>query len=321
VQSESGINLQYGVDVAGLFTAHSAGYSRNVVKGVQLASGTILQASAVILATNGFGANKAMVAQHLGSGVVDGLYLGSPLNTGDGIKWAVDIGADTKHMSAYQGHASVASPDGPLVTWGVIVTGGILVNLNGERFGNELVGYSTFSEKVLALPGAEAVEIFPHGSFEACRGTRLEEVIEAGKVEIFKNTEDVCKRFGMPLQALNATLGDVRASVGRKDKFGRVWPVESPWTSSREPLYAILVRAALFHTQGGLSANSSGQVLHRDGLPIPGLYAAGGVAAGVSGDGAAGYLSGNGLLHSVVMGRLAGEAAAAALTASTPAAL
>merc|ERR1719171_1664729 len=115
-----------------------------------------------------------MVREHLGPGVAEGLYLGSPLNTGDGITWAVAVGAATERMGSYQGHASVAAPDGPLVTWGVVVNGGILVNLKGERFGNELVGYSEFSGAVMALPGAEAVEIFPAGCYAACRGTRFE---------------------------------------------------------------------------------------------------------------------------------------------------
>ena len=44
---------------------------------------------------------------------------------------------------------------------------------------------------------------------------------------------------------------------------------------------------------------------------FPNLFAAGGAAAGVSGDSAAGYLSGNGLLTATVLGRLAGMTAAA----------
>ena len=49
----------------------------------------------------------------------------------------------------------------------------------------------------------------------------------------------------------------------------------------------------------------------RDRRPLPNLFAAGGAAAGVSGSTAAGYLSGNGLLTATVLGRSAGQAAAA----------
>ena len=40
------------------------------------------------------------------------------------------------------------------------------------------------------------------------------------------------------------------------------------------------------------------------------MLSRGGASAGVSGSGAAGYLSGNGLLTATVLGRLAGEVAA-----------
>jgi fumarate reductase flavoprotein subunit len=52
-------------------------------------------------------------------------------------------------------------------------------------------------------------------------------------------------------------------------------------------------------------------VLRTDGSVIPGLYAGGGAAAGVSGkSGALGYASGNGLLTATALGRLAALAAA-----------
>ena len=54
-----------------------------------------------------------------------------------------------------------------------------------------------------------------------------------------------------------------------------------------------------------------------DGRPLPNLFAAGGAACGVSGPSAAGYLSGNGLLTAITLGRLSG-AAAARLAASRP---
>jgi fumarate reductase flavoprotein subunit len=68
----------------------------------------------------------------------------------------------------------------------------------------------------------------------------------------------------------------------------------------------VKVTGALFHTQGGLLVDGHARVL-RDGRPIPGLYAAGGAAAGISGHGADGYLAGNGLLSALGLGYLAGR--------------
>ena len=62
----------------------------------------------------------------------------------------------------------------------------------------------------------------------------------------------------------------------------------------------------MFHTQGGLDVAPNGQVRATDGSRFPNLFAAGGAACGVSGSGDSGYLSGNGLLSAVVLGRAAG---------------
>jgi fumarate reductase flavoprotein subunit len=45
----------------------------------------------------------------------------------------------------------------------------------------------------------------------------------------------------------------------------------------------------------------------RQGVPVAGLYAAGGAAAGMSGHGPTGYLAGNGLLAALGLGYLAGS--------------
>jgi fumarate reductase flavoprotein subunit len=52
------------------------------------------------------------------------------------------------------------------------------------------------------------------------------------------------------------------------------------------------------------------RALRPDGTPLPNLLAAGGAACGVSGPHASGYLSGNGLLTALALGRRAGREAA-----------
>ena len=74
---------------------------------------------------------------------------------------------------------------------------------------------------------------------------------------------------------------------------------------------------ALFHTQGGLRIDQKARVLRQDGAPFANLFAGGGAACGVSGSGDSGYLSGNGLLSAVVLGRIAGSATASRQPAQT----
>jgi len=62
-----------------------------------------------VLACSGFGGNPAMVKQHLPE-IADALYFGHTGNQGDA--GALGPGARRRdaHMSAYQGHGSVAVP-------------------------------------------------------------------------------------------------------------------------------------------------------------------------------------------------------------------
>ena len=106
-----------------------------------------------------------------------------------------------------------------------------------------------------------------------------------------------------PPDALASTLAAIPAS-GR-DAFGRDWAGLRP----APPYRAARVTGALFHTQGGLETDGEGRVRGGDGAPFANLFAAGGAACGVSGAADAGYLSGNGLLAAVVLGRAAGAAA------------
>jgi fumarate reductase flavoprotein subunit len=108
---------------------------------------------------------------------------------------------------------------------------------------------------------------------------------------------------------LEATLQEARnlAAAGGQDSFGRSF-ADKP--ALQPPYYAIKVTGALFHTQGGLVVNERAQVLDRSQKPVPRLYAGGGAACGLSGNHVWGYLSGNGLLSAIVLGRVAGDNAA-----------
>ncbi len=309
IRKDPKVELRTNVPVSGL------AWDGTRVSGVETADGTIT-AGVVILALNGFGGNQEMVREHLGPEAASALYYGSPNNTGEGILWGISLGAATEHMGSYQGHASVAAPDGPLVTWGVVVNGAILVNCEGRRFGNETVGYSEYAGAVMAQPGGEAWEIFDKVVYEASRGTRLEEVIEAGKVVCSETLEDLAAAFGLPAGPLAKTVEETNRSARGEapDPFGREELEGGPL---EPPFYGIHVRGALFHTQGGLKVDTRARVLRPDGSRISGLYAGGGTAVGVSGKGYRGYSSGNGLLAATVLGKIAGEAAAEELAQIT----
>ena len=103
---------------------------------------------AVILATNGFGARRDLVRAHMPE-IAEALYFGGHGSTGDALEIGERLHADIGFLDAYQGHGGVADPHAVMVTWATVMHGGIVVNDNGERFGDETVGYSEYAALVL----------------------------------------------------------------------------------------------------------------------------------------------------------------------------
>src|SRR5690606_4258221 len=82
---------------------------------------------ALVLACNGYGGNAKLVTDHIPE-IAGAPYYGHPGNTGDAVLWGRALGAAARDLSAYQGHGSLAHPHGVLITWALMMEGGIQVN-------------------------------------------------------------------------------------------------------------------------------------------------------------------------------------------------
>lgn len=265
--------------------------------------------AALVLACCGFGGNAAMVRQYLPEIAAAG-YFGHAGNQGDALAWGTALGAALRHMGAYQGHGSVAAPHGILITWALMMEGGIQVNARGERFSNEHEGYSEQSVRVMAQPDNIAWDLFDERLHRlAMEFDDYRQAESAGAVKTAPDAAALAAITGLPRAALAGTLAEVErcADGSAVDPFGRDFTTQPKLSP---PYFAVRVTGALFHTQGGLAVDEHAQVCDAAGQPLPNLFAGGGAAAGVSGNDVAGYLSGNGLLTAVVLGRLAGAGAA-----------
>jgi fumarate reductase flavoprotein subunit len=265
--------------------------------------------AALVLASNGYGGSKALVQRHIPE-MADALYFGHQGNEGDALLWGEALGADTRDLGAYQGHGSVAQPHGILITWALMSEGGIQVNRAGRRFSNEHRGYSEQAVDVLAQEGGVAFDIYDARCEAAAR--QFEDYLQAesqGAVKSADTVEALAMALDLPPQALAATLQETVAlpKGERTDPFGRDFTTKPPL---QPPYRGVRVTGALFHTQGGLAVDAASRVLRPDGTPLPNLFAGGGAARGVSGPTVDGYLSGNGLLTAVTLGRTAGTSAA-----------
>lgn len=264
---------------------------------------------ALILACNGFGGNRDMVRRYLPE-IADAQYAGHSGNQGDAVRWGMALDAAIADMGAYQGHGSLATPHGMLITWALMTEGGVQVNALGERFWNEHEGYSEAAVHVLQQPGRVAWAIYDQRLHEL--GLTFPDYLEAVKLGALKQADSaagLATLCGLPAAALAATIEQVGTLCknGDKDAYGRTFLAEQALTP---PYFAIKVTGALFHTQGGLEIDAGCRVQGATGKALPNLFAAGGAARGVSGGAVWGYLSGNGLLTACAQGRIAGQNAA-----------
>ena len=264
---------------------------------------------ALVLACSGYGGNAELVKKHIPA-IASAIYFGHTGNRGDALTWGEALGAATADLSGYQGHGSVAHPHGVLITWALMMEGGVQVNIAGERFANEHAGYSEQAEFVLAQPDGIAFDIYDERlhqlgmDFEDYRGA-----VKMGAVKSAGSAEALARQFGLPARKFTGTIEDIdiAAKQGAIDGFGRRF---DPAKRLTPPYYGVRVTGTLFHTQGGLVVDRDARVLRKTGERFPNLFAGGGAARGLSGPEAWGYLSGNGLLTAVTLGRAAGLATA-----------
>ena len=160
---------------------------------------------------------------------------------------------------------------------------------------------------VLREAGGEAWVVLDDRIHEACLAFQdFRDTVESGAVRRGDTVEEVADRAGVDADGLAATLA-ATARCAATGRDGRVRP----------HLLGGAARAAvrddpgpprpLPHPGRARSSMPTRASSHSEDRPIPGLYASGGAAAGISGHGASGYLAGNGLLPALGLALLAAE--------------
>ena len=270
----------------------------------------LIGCEALVLACSGYGGNADLVHCYIPE-MANALYFGHPGNRGDAVVWGDALGAQLAHLGAYQGHGSVATPHNILITWAVIMQGGIQVNSEGQRFCDESQGYSEQAAEVLRQPMGIAWSVFDARIASVAR--QFEDFRDAergGAIVARDSAQGLADAMHVPVETFVAewTRTEALKTRAERDRYGRQFVPEQRFAP---PFHAVKVTGALFHTQGGLVIDTACRVKRKDDTAFSNLFAAGGAAVGVSGSTAAGYLSGNGLLTATVLGRLAGQAGAA----------
>jgi len=304
------------------------------VKGVKVkvkGKTTEVFAKSVVLAGGGFQANPEMRARYLGPGWELAKVRGTRFNTGDVLKMAMDIGAaPTGNWSGC--HAVAWERNAP--EFGDLAVGdqfqkhsypwGVYINAEGKRFVDEGADfrnytYAKYGRVILNQPGQFAWQIFDAKMKPQLRDEykikQVTKVTANTLEELVKKLDDVNAEVALKeLQDYNkAVQTDVPFNPNVKDGRGTKGLAipKSNWANTLDtaPFEAYAVTCGITFTFGGLRITTDAQVLSTDGLPIPGLYAAGELVGGIF---YFNYPGGTGLTNGAVFGKIAGASAAKA---------
>ncbi|MEU5841460.1 FAD-dependent oxidoreductase [Rhodococcus sp. NPDC047139] len=256
----------------------------------------------VVLAAGGFVHDDRLLSEHAPA-LVGTDKLGVEENDGSVLRAAMAVGAATVHMDA--GEAAFSVPP-------ALVKPGILVDAEGRRFINEDAYLGRVGQHGLFHRGGRVWLVLDEKIFDAAEEFR-------GPVQpdfVAETVEELAEEAGLPVSALVETVAAYNraAEAGRDEQFGKA----GRWLEPLRPPFAALDARGRFRTftLGGLRTAPDGVVLDREGVPVPGLYAAGRITSGIP---ATGYVSGASLGDCTFFGRRAGASAALGRTGNSTA--
>ena len=302
--------LQHGVDVRANTRGRRLLVDRGAVVGVE-ADGEEFPGS-VVLASGGFERDPALVKAFLrGPLLAPG---GSPSNEGDGLRMAMSAGAALGNMSeawwcpalGVPGEEVGGAPYYRMLFAEYTKPGSLIVDQLGRRFADESQNYNDMGRALLdfsphfAYPRVPAWLVFDatfrvhYGLGMAFRGADPDPAYLVRADSVAK----LAAQIGAPPKTLSDTVDrfNTLAECGVDDDFGRgtsAWgrymgdstashPNLAPLRSA--PYYAVRILPGCLATKGGPRTDPDGRVLRADGGgPIPGLFAAGNVAASAFG--------------------------------------
>ncbi|WP_419187108.1 FAD-dependent oxidoreductase [Cupriavidus necator] len=294
----------------------------------------------VVLASGGFPHDfqrRKETYPHVKSG--HGHYSPTPqTNVGDGARMAEAVGGifdkTLSNAAAWTPMSLVPRKDG---TTGIMPhfidrakPGVIAVNLDGRRFANEANSYHDLVQAMIAASkGKSETACWLIADHAALRRYGLGFVkpfpmplgsqLRNGYLKRGRTIADLAKQLGVNAQTLETTIRQYNESAqyGRDPEFGRGSkaynryqgdalhtpnPCVAPLRTG--PFYAIKLVPGDLGSFMGIRTNEHAQVITADGVPVPGLYAAGNDAASIMGGeySGAGITLGPGLTFGYVAG-------------------
>jgi len=290
------------------------------VTGVKVSSGestAVFSADkAVVLASGGFGANIEMREKYnkrwptLDESVQT---TNSPAIVGDGIVMAEKIGAQLEGME----HIQLYPFNNPMtgVFYGIEAPswsgeGLIYVNIDGNRFVNEVAMRDVRAEAILAQEGPVYAiynqEVADRLNMEEKFAAEYAKCLDGGVYYKADTLEEIADYFHINAENLVKTMDNYNRYMtdGVDPEFGRT---TSMIPMNGGPWFILKGVVSVHHTMGGVMIDKDAHVIDTDGSIISGLYAAGEVTGSIHGNNRVGTCA---IADITVFGRIAGENAA-----------
>lgn len=294
---------------------------KSPVLGVEIKRGrrtlNIKAAKALILASGGFSRDIKMRMAHNPRLVPAFGCTNQPGATGEMIRFAEAIGADSLQLNFIQLYPFAEPETSILDTPAVYPFNGpgygiVYVNKLGKRFVSELErrDVCAFAQINLGANMKPTWSIFNRAMVLKMGGS-YEEVdagLKKGRFVQAASIREMAGKLGIPADALVKTIEDHNRYLeqGKDPDFNKpITKVMIPLVEG--PFYAVAQWPAVHHCMGGIRINPNAQVIDVFGAVIPKLYAAGEVAGGVHGSN---RLGSNAIPDCVSFGRVAGTNAA-----------
>ena len=271
----------------------------------------------VLLAAGGYERNAEMRLKYTAATQPsDGQWSwGNPGNTGEVLAAAIALGAKTEYMDeAIWLPSPRKEMGGSTLTIARQYPHAILVNNLGQRFVNEANSYVEVGRAMYAndsvpcwlifddayrrsVPWVNHMPAFRHLA-SVLPGRLPRQWLADGWVKQAGTIEDLARLTDLDPQALDGTVRsfNAEAAAGTDRDFGRGVsaynrhmgdPGQKPNPSlglvAKAPFYAVPIYPGDVGTMGGVICDEHARVLDHDNRPIPGLYAAGNMAASVFG--------------------------------------
>lgn len=274
------------------------------------------RAGAVILTAGGFIYNRGWMREFAPE-FMKVSPVGTPGDDGSGIALGLDAGGVTDKMGNVTAWRFLAPPSAFLE--------GLTVGRDGRRIANEDLYGATHGDVLMRTFGGIGWAIYDAETWRKVRGQIRTETQVFQRLQLIylltvghrkaRSIEDLAARNGIDPAGLRRTVDDYNSGLGR----GAGDPAHKDASLCRPllegPFYSIDISAdsSMFFpipglTLGGLVVNEeTGEVAHRDGGTVPGLYAAGRTAVGICSNS---YVSGLSLADCIFSGRRAGRDAA-----------